>query len=291
MTVEERLVSLERRVLTLEEHCSLVEKPTTKKHYSWDTRIKSNRYSTYDNIKTEKCWYFGCTNENRNFSKDETCKGSMCDFHIGHPIWGFAFHPKSDGTHQVGLFLDKLNFNFFRECYSFVGFTENWEVNYRTGTFSLKAPRLNKEIFLDVDIALGAFTCAGTNKCRVMIGAVSKWMGKDHYVAYNIKRTTNFGGDSYHSNFDRHWDCKVSEGCYYSPNDVWGVEHLLPETPTEESFKKFTIPITTMFKRIDWSDKFKVEDGYLAGVWLGMEIFGAAVAWIEFKNWDIWSEE
>ncbi len=286
--------------------------------FTWDPLIRHECYSLYADPPEwkgpalgrdcmgpdPKRWMFGSTNEDAAFSG-----GGSHDLPLDDPAWAFAFHPTERGTYQVGWVLDKLNTQAYWDRYTFVGFVDSWDVN------GPPAPDLGQEVYVDFEVALMAAEQAETSdstevglaKDRVLLGAAAVWNGRTHFLEVNLWRTENFdlctqdecvGGNCCPPRpcdelgvYDRRFDCDPARdwpaGVYFDGRklDLLGLTstpQLLPGGP----FVRVHLPIAALYRQAPWSDPPASWDGVtLAGVYLGIEVWGRGRVWIEFRDY------
>ena len=304
-----------------------VQNNQNKTVYTWDPLIQNECYSVYTDPPqwieeplgpdciggdSAKRWMFGTTNEDINFQH-----GSMHSFPISSPVWNFAFNNKSDGTNQIGWVIDKVNNQLFLDRYTFAGFTDSWDVNG-----PLK-PVLGKDVFVDLNVALMAQEQyndqqVGLAKNRIMVGAVARWGNPEraHYLEINLWRTENFdlctssncnsGGccptdtcdtQSGQGIYDRRFNCDQSmghpEGVYfYGPTLDRVVGTSLPALSVNGVKKQFHIPLAQLYRNYSWADPPSSWDNIeLAGIYIGIEVWGKGRVWMEFDGYECYSND
>lgn len=223
-------------------------------------------------------------------------------------LWDFAFHPKMDGTHQLGMALDKVSHLDYLDQYTWVGFSDNFDQN-----FVLSKPRLNKEVYADIRIGLfGAWRewdpVVGQGKGRLQLGVLARWAGKDHYLEVVFWDHPEFDGCTGTENwwgthpaipcdtsslYQRRSDWGTGEAVYYYAGSL---EQLLgynfPVVQANSEMLNYRIPLTKLFKTYSWAvPPVSWDEVELAGVYIGAEVWGKAWVWFEMDNYRLYQVE
>lgn len=229
-------------------------------------------------------WAIGTTNEDANFTG-----GGYYDFAPSN-MFRFDFNDLPNGRKLIGWAVDKVNNDVFRNRHSFAGLDDT----------SLHV-ELSRDVRISLDVALKAFEqhhegSSGLAKDRIMVGAVGKWNGRDHYVEVVLWRTANYdlctGACDPSQVYDRRWgDIKYSDGVYfYGPQlDKIPGHTKLPQL--NGSMQSIEIKIASLFRGYPgWSDApSSWSNAFLQGVYIGVEVWGKGRVWIEHKNYRTWT--
>lgn len=266
--------------------------------YSWDPLIKKQCFSVYgaqaqgpDCAPNGYRWLWGTTNEDSNFNG-----GALNSFGIDHPVFKYSFHSRaSDASYEVGIVTDKVNFDYFRDRYTFVGFTDNWDVNAVPkpplsenlhSTFAMKMPAVEQ-----VDDGVH-----GLAKNRVVIGTVATWNGRAHYLEVNLYKTSNFdlctGSCDPQNIYDRKFSYAGGEGVYFDGAQLGLVTGGAPQVlRVGQTYQSFDIPWAQLFRAAPWTDTPTSWTGItLGGVYLGHEVWGKGRVWVELNDYQTFAD-
>jgi hypothetical protein len=265
--------------------------------YGWDPYVRHACYralGTVDPRYGPDCatstgaWAFGTTNENAAFTG-----GGPFDIPFGHPIWTFGFYDDPSGHYTVGWAIDKVNFDYFRDRYSFAGFDDT----------SLNVPLAGDvRLSLQLEVKDAEQYDDGVNgmaKNRIMIGAVGTWNGRSHYLEVNLWRTDNFdlctGACDPSNVYDRKFGDPAwpAEGVYFHGPSLGSVPGYVsqPNLTIGGGVKDFEVHLSSLFRGYTgWTDPpANWAQASLTGIYIGIEVWGRGRVWIEHKEYRVWS--
>ena len=248
-------------------------------------------------------WLISATIEDENFTG-----GSLSDIHHTDSVWDHSFHPKEDGTYQIGWVLDKVNFDCedrtCRDRYTGVFVNDSWDINTH-----LDRPNLGDQLFAEFDLGLFASEelhdpdpAVGDAKNRVTIGIVARWNNAVYFLEVNLYRTSNF--DLYPADpenlKDRFLQYSTNTGSetieteiiYFNGNNLSllpGIDENLPVVTPDSVMRHFKIPVTDLFLSHNWANTpTDWSEAELAGVYLGTEIWGKGRVWYEYDDYQLY---
>ena len=253
-------------------------------------------------------WNIRGTNETATFSPagfflpDDSALDDTDYAAARRPYWSYAFHPRSDGTYQLGWVVDKVNFPTDLNRYS-AAFLNDVAID--------SAADLGGNVFIDVNAALFANeqildSSVGLSKNRTSVGVVTRWAGNSQvFLEVNLFKTPNFdlctptwnGGGSKPVNcdpsaiYDRRADYDTGELVYYDIDTLYKVAGY-PQSALAAggAMTAFTIPVAQLFKKHPWSRPPATWSGIkVEGVYLGHEVWGKGRVWAEFADYQIYS--
>jgi hypothetical protein len=265
--------------------------------YGWDPYVRRACYralGTVDPRHGPDCasstgaWAFGTTNEDAAFTG-----GGPFDIPFGHPIWTFGFYDDPSGHYTVGWAIDKVNFDHFRDRYSFAGFDDT-SLNVSLGgdvRLSLQVELMDAEQYDD--------GVNGVAKNRVMIGAVGTWNGRSHYLEVNLWRTDNFdlctGACDPSNLYDRKFGDPAwpAEGVYFHGPSLGSIpgHTSQPNLTIGGGVREFEVHLGSLFRGYTgWSDTpTNWAQVSLTGIYIGIEVWGRGRVWMEHQHYRVWS--
>ena len=248
--------------------------------------------------RNQSKWIWWSTNENSQFVGVGTGEGK-CDISPNDPVWIREFTKKSDGRYQVVIELDKVTADCIVPCrntYSFVSLGDNWDINH-----NLPRPNLSENLSIELDLGIleaeqvnDSNPNIGLAKNRVMVGSMARWGGENHFLEINLYRTNNF--DLYTMDSENLIDRYVSiPGVeifyYYRPmlSHITGIENDLPTLSVNQTATHIEVPLAQLFKSSEWSPKPENwRDAEIAGIYIGMEIWGRGRVRIVFDDYQLY---
>jgi Ricin-type beta-trefoil lectin domain len=230
-------------------------------------------------------------------------------------LWNFAFHPKADGTFQFGMAIDKFTFNTYRDQYTWAGFGDNFDQNA-----GFRRPLLSDDIVADLQIGLFGHnrgydptTAAegfksGMGKSRIMLGVLARWAGIDHFLEVVFWKDAEYDGcgatpqATWWSEpsstpepcdttglYDRRSRWAGGETLYYDAGQLQQIlGYAIPTLGDGKGMVAYHLPITQLYKGYSWSGGPPGADASIAGIYIGLEVYGKASVWAELANYRLY---
>jgi Ricin-type beta-trefoil lectin domain len=230
-------------------------------------------------------------------------------------LWNFAFHPRANGTFQLGMAVDKVSFGDYRDQYTWAGFSDNFDQNA-----GLRKPLLTDNIYADLQIGLfghsreyDASTGAegfksGMGKSRVMLGALARWGGIDHFLEIVFWKDQEFDGcgatpastwwaDGVSAPnpcdttglYDRRSHWATGETLYYDAGKLDQVlGYSIPRLSDGAGMVNYQLPLTKLFKSYAWVNGAPTPDASIGGIYIGLEVYGKASVWAELADYRLY---
>ncbi len=230
-------------------------------------------------------------------------------------LWNFAFHPKTGGTFQLGMAIDKVSFGDYRDQYTWAGFGDNFDQNS-----ALRRPLLTDNVYADLQIGLfghsrdyDASTIAegfksGMGKSRIMLGVLARWGGIDHFLEVVFWKDAEYDGCGATPSatwwadgvsapnpcdttglYDRRSHWATGETLYYDAGKLDQVlGYSLPTLSDGAGLVSYQLPLTRLFRSYAWFNGAPTADASIAGIYIGLEVYGKASVWAELANYRLY---
>ena len=288
----------------LASNCHAFAAPPEQGWYRWpdDSALKARCNASSPQAMK---WLLSSTNEHSGFGG-----GTMWDIPpemIGSGrMWSYAFHPKADGTFQLGFALDKVNHAGFEDRYTFVGFNDSFDINP-----GLSRPNVGQGLVADFRLGLFAaerssYPGVGLAKNRVMVALAARWNNRTYYLEVNLWRDPEFDlcpygpstGGTIPSSicdaqgvYDRRASWTEGEAIYFHGGALSQVlGSVIPALSPNSGMTSFRIPFTELFKAAPWvQPPTNWSDVQVAGLYLGIETWGKGRVWFEVDNYRLYT--
>jgi len=241
-------------------------------------------------------------------------------------VWNPVFQPVGDGTYRLDMSLDKYDYLYDEDYFTFVSFGDNFDVNAPGEPY----PNLGSALYADFDLSLIAHQEMPGNDdtvngptggmSRVMLGAEVTWNGVSHFMEVVLWRSsdaydgcgttpasdwwgTPCGGANAASCaiecdatglYDRRFFWNSGEAVYYyapALNSLLG--YVIPPLDAAGlgSMLSYRIPVSQLVEAYPWTSggPNSWSEATVHGIYIGIEVWGPASVSTELSNYRLYS--